>query len=317
MKPDIYNAIKYQARSNCELRQRSCVDCKADWQKVVRIKDHETNLGEFDVYFCRTCNLGFTDPHPTEETSGYLYEAKENSDFDIIRHSFIDKIKDFLGFRLIARLAPHKNIRAVLDYGTGNGRFAMSAAKVFPSARVDAVDYQVDPPQLLQIAATSSNQVNYCDAATFAEQHVNTKYDIIILRHVLEHTYHPVNLIKYLSERLDADGVIYVEVPNLDSGCAKIFGKYWKGYYVPRHIYHYTINSLKEIANLCELEVEIGRNEMPLMGNTISILTGADKSNTFVQGLGILLHPVQLAIEALYRSSTCINARYRRLKYKG
>lgn len=151
--------------------------------------------------------------------------------------------------------------------------------------------------------------MNYYDLTAFAEQH--RQYDLIILRHVLEHTHHPVQLVKYLSDLLAPDGVIYIEVPNLDSGCAKMFGKYWKGYYVPRHIFHYTIDSLTEIVKLAGLEAKVGRNEIPMMGNTISILTGADKSNVFIQCLGILLHPIQLVFEALYRSSTCINARCR------
>jgi len=302
----MYDAVKYQSRTTCELRQESCENCRAHWQRVVRLKDHETNLGEFDVYLCRRCKLGFTDPYPTEETSGHLYETKESGDFDIIRDSPIDHVKDFLSRRQLTLLAPHSHVRAVLDFATGNGRFAVSATKVFPSARVDAVDYQPTPPQLLQ---RQGSTVNYYSQTAFAEQH--QQYDLIILRHVLEHTHHPVHLLKYLSERLAEDGTVYIEVPNLDSACAKIFGKYWKGYYVPRHIFHYTIDSLTELVKRAGLEAEVGRNEMPLMGNTLSILTGADKSSVFVQSLGILLYPVQLVSEASHRSSTCINARCR------
>jgi len=300
------NTIKYQNRTNCELRQEPFENCSSHWRKVIRLKDCETNLGEFDVYFCQRCKLGFTEPYPTEETCGNLYEAKETSDFDIIRHSPIDYIKDFLSYRQLICLAPHNHIRAVLDYATGNGRFAVLAAKAFNNARVDAVDYQTAPPPLLQGQVSA---VNYYSLTAFAEQH--QQYDFIMLRHVLEHTHHPVQLLKYLAGRLAPDGVIYIEVPNLNSGCAKIFGKYWKGYYVPRHIFHYTVDSLAEIIQQAGLEAEIGRNEMPLTGNTISILTGIDKTNVFVQFCGILLYPLQLAIEAICRSSTCINARCR------
>jgi 2-polyprenyl-3-methyl-5-hydroxy-6-metoxy-1,4-benzoquinol methylase len=305
----MYDKVEYQTRTTCELRQEACEDCTAYWHRVVHTKDHETNLGEFDVYYCRRCKLGFTVPYPTEETSGYLYETKETSDFDIVRDSPIDRLKDYLSRRQITRLAPHSHVQAVLDFSTGNGRFAVSATKVFPDARVDAVDYQATPPQLLQ---RQGCRVNYQNHTAFAGQ--RQKYDLIILRHVLEHTHHPVQLMKFLSERLAPDGVVYIEVPNLDSGCAKVFGKYWKAYYVPRHIFHYTKDSLAEIVERAGLEAEVGRNETPLMGNTISILTGADKSNVLVQGLGVLLHPIQLAIEALYRSSTCINARCRHPK---
>jgi 2-polyprenyl-3-methyl-5-hydroxy-6-metoxy-1,4-benzoquinol methylase len=299
--------VKYHARVTCELRKENCETCSDHWQKVVRIKDHETNLGEFDVVYCQRCKLGFTDPYPTEETSKYLYEEKESSDFDVIRHSPIDYIKDFLSFRQLVRLAPHNHIRAILDYSTGNGRFAMSAARAFPKARVDAVDYQNMAPQILQTQSTNRNPVNYYELSAFTKQ--QQQYDLIIVRHVLEHTYHPVQLVQYLANRLSPEGAIYIEVPNLESGCAKIFNKYWKLYYVPRHIFHYTVSSLMEIVHQAGLEGKVGRTNMPLMGNTISIMTGAGKTNLFVQFLGILLYPIQLAIEVLYRSSSCISIR--------
>jgi len=89
---------------------------------------------------------------------------------------------------------------------------------------------------------------------------------------VLEHTHHPVELIKFPFNLLTTEGIIYIEVPNLKSGCAKIFGKYWKGYYVPRHIFHFTKESLNEILRLAGLYEDITDIKMPLMGNTFSIL---------------------------------------------
>lgn len=304
------NTVEYQTRTSCELRgEMAFDDCKAHTKKLLRIKDHETNLGEFDVIFCRRCKLGFTEPYPTEETCGYLYDSKDSSDFDIIRHSIIDHLKDYLSIRLLKSLAPHNHVRKILDYSTGNGRFAVSAVKAFPSAYVDAVDYQISAPPLLQNKVEVDSRVTYYNLVEFPKQH--KQYDLIILRHVLEHTYHPIQLVKSLSESLAPDGLIYIEVPNLDSGCAKIFGKYWKGYYVPRHLFHYTVSSLTEIISHAGLEAEIGRNEMPLMGNTISILTGLNQSNVFVQLLGVLFHPIQLLIETCFGSSTCIHAKCR------
>src|ERR1035437_4431924 len=181
----------------------------------MRLKDHESDLGEFDVLFCSRRKLGFTDPFPTEETSGYLYEAKDGSDFDVIRHSVIDVVKDFLSVRQVRGLAPHNNPRSALDFATGNGRFALSASRAFPGARVDAVDYQDSPPPLLEDRHDA--RVRYYSLMDFPKQ--DQAYDLIILRHVLEHTHHPVDLVRDLAARLTPDGVIYIEVPNLDSGC--------------------------------------------------------------------------------------------------
>ena len=299
-------AVKYQPRVTCELRHESWESCSAHLEKVVRIEDHETHLGEFDVLRCRRCQLGYTDPYPTEETSGYLYDAKASSDFDVVQDTPIDRIKDVLSRRLLASLAPHDHVRSVLDYSTGNGRFAVSAATVFPDAQVDAVDYQRAAPPLL---SQPSSAVRYYDLAAF--QGHEQRYDLIILRHVLEHTHHPVDLVRLLGTRLADDGVLYIEVPNLDSGGAQVFRTKWKGFYVPRHIYHYTVASLTEIVERAGLTAEIHRNDMPLMGNTVAILTGADQSNVLVQGLGVPLHPVQLLIEKWHGSSTCVNARCR------
>lgn len=302
--------VMYKRRLYCELKGPDCEDCRSSWEKIVTTSDYETNVGEFDIYLCRKHKLGFTDPYPTEETCGFLYETRETGDFDIIRNTPIDHIKDFLASRQIANMVPKDSrIDAVLDYSTGNGRFAFLASRVFKKARIDAVDYQEQSPPLLE---KNKKIVNYYSSKDFRKS--SRKYDLIILRHVLEHSHHPVTLLVELASRLASKGILYIEVPNLESGCAKIFGRYWKGFYVPRHIFHYTIDSLSEIIHKGGLEADIERNEMPMMGNIISIFTGIDKSNLVIQFCGILLHPVQLAIEKAFQSSTCLNAR---CKHKG
>jgi 2-polyprenyl-3-methyl-5-hydroxy-6-metoxy-1,4-benzoquinol methylase len=300
--------VRYEKRASCPLRHGSATaptgSCERHWTLRARVADHESQLGEFGVYYCTRCKLGLTEPFPSEDTVDRLYATKASSDFDEMRDSVIDRIKDHLSVRLLKRLAPHANVQCVLDYGTGNGRFAISAAKVFANAQIDAVDYQLEAPAGLR---NRTDGVHYHQVSKFWERH--RLYDLIVLRHVLEHTHQPVKLLKRLASRLAPDGLIYIEVPNMDAGCARVFGKRWVGYYVPRHIFHYTLDSLAEAARNAGLRAELGRNEMPLMGNTVAILAGMPKSNIVMQCLGVFLHPLQLAIEAWHGSSTCIHAR--------
>ncbi len=297
--------VEYVDREACELRSSECGPCRDHAQLVIRISDHETNTGEYDVYLCRKSRLGFTNPYPSEETSRYLYDTKESSDFDQIKGNFIDGIKDLLAKRQLTRLSPfdRSKVSAVLDYSTGNGRYAVISAAVFPAARVDAVDYQDEPPPLIK---RSPSGVRYHTVQAFENQ--TQKYDLIVLRHVLEHTHHPVKLLRSMGERLTPRGTLYVEVPNLESGCARVFRRYWKGYYVPRHIFHFTRDSLARIIDLADLEGEIRKNEMPYMGNTLALLTGTPVTSAINRFSGILLHPLQLLIESVSRSSTCLNA---------
>jgi len=294
--------IKYTSRTHCEIHDKCNSDCTKDFTRVVRIKDHESNLGEFDVIYCKRCSLGFTNPYPTEETTGFLYDEKTSGDFDLANGSFVDKIKDSLSQYHIKKITAGIQVRKVLDYSTGNGRFAIAASIAHKGADIVAVDYQDSPPPLLR----NQKKISYLTLAEHSENH--TVYDFIILRHVLEHTHHPGKLITELASRLSSKGILYIEVPNLNSGCAKVFGKYYKGYYVPRHLFHYTKKSLSQLIKNAGLEADLYTNEMPLMGNTLSILFRLNKISPLVQLLGIAMHPLQLCIELLYRSSTCLNA---------
>lgn len=291
-------------------------DCSSRWIQYANVADFESHLGTFDIKYCTKCKMGLTEPYPSEETSGYLYEEKVSGDFDVIQNGWIDKIKDALARRLLKSISPFSDparIGNVLDYSCGNARFAALANDFFPQAQVDAVDYQEAPPALFSSGRFS--RMRYFNVRAFAA--TNQTYDLIILRHVLEHTHHPVDLIRFLGSRLKPEGVLYIEVPNLRAGSARIFKNKWKGYYVPRHIFHYTSDSLHHIITAAGLEGKIEKNEMPLMGNMLSILFGLNKSSRLVQFSGILLHPFQLLIETFHSSSTCLNVKARRAATPG
>jgi len=290
--------------------------CSAHWVQRAHVPDFESHAGIFDVKYCAKCKMGLTEPYPSEETSGYLYDEKSTGDFDVIQEGWIDKIKDLLARRLLKEISPFRDgsrIGHVLDYSCGNARFAALAHDFFPQSQVDAVDYQETPPPL--VSSGRFSRLRYHDVQAFAL--TNQLYDLIILRHVLEHTHHPIDLIRFLGARLKPEGVLYIDVPNLDAGCARIFGDRWKGYYVPRHIFHYTKASLHHIITAAGLEGEIEGNEMPLMGNQMAILFGLNKSNALVQFLGVILHPFQLLVEALSSSSTCLSVKARRPSARG
>ncbi len=292
-------------KNYCDFKSGSSKGCKLNWIRLLTVPDHETNLGEFDIIYCKECELGFTNPQPTQKSVHLLYDKKNSSDFDLIKKSFVDKIKDLLGLVALKKISQNIDINNVLDFATGNGRFAFLSKKAFPLAHIDAVDYQSSPPELLK---TKCANLKYQSLSEFKW---TKKYDLIFLRHVLEHSHRPVDLLKKLASVLSAGGVLYIEVPNLNSGCAKFFGRNWKLFYVPRHINHFTKESLRTICLKAGLIPVIGENEMPLMGNTLAIFFNLDQSNSFVKIAGILLHPIQMIIEFCYRSSSCINAKCR------
>jgi 2-polyprenyl-3-methyl-5-hydroxy-6-metoxy-1,4-benzoquinol methylase len=198
------DTINFCDKNYCDFKSSSAKGCKLQWLRLLSVPDHETNLGEFDIIYCKECEVGFTNPQPTEKSIHLLYDKKNSSDFDLIKKSFIDKIKDFCGLIALKKITKNSDINNVLDFATGNGRFALLSKKAFPLAHIDAVDYQPNPPELLK---TKSASLKYQSLSEFKW---TKKYDLIFLRHVLEHSRRPVVLLKKLASVLTAGGgVIY------------------------------------------------------------------------------------------------------------
>lgn len=297
-----FDSVVYKKRECCALQPYGCTTTKNDLKFLLTVADHETQLGSFDIVKCTQCDVALTNPYPTEETVSYLYQGRSTADFHSVNNTLIDTIKSFLARRLIKKITRNRTVESVLDYGTGNGVFACETKVVLPTAEVVAMDYHETLPPLLH----DENQIRYVKYADFASE--LKKYDLIIVRHVLEHTHDPIAVLQDLKSRLSPKGIIYIEVPNLNSACGKLFGKYWRMYYVPRHIFHFSKNGLHKIASFSGLRAKIGKTNMPMMSCMVSILSGVDQSLLWVKLIGILLHPVQLLTEAVCRSSTCLYA---------
>jgi SAM-dependent methyltransferase len=88
-------------------------------------------------------------------------------------------------------------------------------------------------------------------------------FDVITCFDVFEHLYEPRRVMKKVAEWLKPGGVFYVLVPNVDSAEGRVFGSYWHGLELPRHLFHYSPSALKNLADsvgLSSLSVETRRN---------------------------------------------------------
>ena len=295
------NKVRYIDRSDCEYNTKQNGSCKSHWEKIITIPQSISKYRDFDIYFCKRCKLGFSNPYPSEDTLHILYDSKFNCNFDLITGGIFDKIKDFWASVEISKMTNNKNINAVLDYSTGNGRYALAAAKLFPDAKIDALDYQTEAPSLIKKHGT---RIGYYFIDDF--ENSKKKYDLIILRHVLEHSHHPMQLLLDLKNRLTQKGILYVEVPNLESGCAKVFKKYWI-YKPPYHIFYFTKYSLNKMCKVVGLKGDVKPKELPFMGSLLSIVFETEYYSLFNRFMGALLYPIQLLIEKIYRSSSCLS----------
>lgn len=79
-------------------------------------------------------------------------------------------------------------------------------------------------------------------------------FDVITCFHVFEHLYHPRAVLAKVFEWLKPGGIFYALMPNIDSAGARVFKSYWYALELPRHLYHFSPNSLKRLAESVGLE---------------------------------------------------------------
>lgn len=76
------------------------------------------------------------------------------------------------------------------------------------------------------------------------------QFDAIRLSHVLEHLPSPRRSLERIHRLLRPGGLLWLEVPNAASAERRLFGRYWFQWDLPRHLYHFTPQTLTRL--LCE-----------------------------------------------------------------
>lgn len=74
-------------------------------------------------------------------------------------------------------------------------------------------------------------------------------FDLVVVNHVLEHVSDPVLACREAARVLRSGGVLYVGVPNFGSWQSRLFGRNWFPLEIPRHLFHFTPETLVMIVS--------------------------------------------------------------------
>jgi SAM-dependent methyltransferase len=72
-------------------------------------------------------------------------------------------------------------------------------------------------------------------------------FDAVTLWHVLEHLHDPRATLMEINRLLKDDGLLVFAIPNWDSVDARLFGEFWVGLDMPRHVYVFPRPALEEL----------------------------------------------------------------------
>jgi SAM-dependent methyltransferase len=161
-------------------------------------------------------------------------------------------------------LAQYKQSGSLLDLGCSSGSFLQSLSS--ESWELSGIEMSADSARNAEASSGAKVFVGEVLEASFAPE----SFDVITCFDVLEHLSEPRKVMARVSEWLKPGGIFYVLVPNVDSAEARVFGSYWHGLELPRHLFHYSPASLKrlaESAGLQEASLETWRN--PAVGTSL------------------------------------------------
>jgi SAM-dependent methyltransferase len=277
---------------------------------LMQVPDFETGTGEYGLVECGDCGLAFTSPRPLESELPMLYADRTTTDFPNAHATIVQRVREnaidsYLARELGTIQKTSHTPFTVLDFGCGDGALALGllrhARACGAIAQVTAVDFHSDVPASL--VGADASKVRYLSHTSWRE--TGERYDAVFLRHVLEHHPDPRRLLSRLSRMLRPGGRLFVEVPNRRSVWAAVFGRYYFGYYIPRHLMHFDRRSLRLAAETSGLRcVSLRLGHTPLLGHSLAYRTGWNIGNLGL--IGLASYPLQVAVDALGRTSSTL-----------
>ncbi|HVW15538.1 MAG TPA: class I SAM-dependent methyltransferase [Mucilaginibacter sp.] len=232
-----------------KMRIESCTVCGNHESTTVSTKYEKLEVDrlKYELRKCSNCSHIFTFFYADVELNKYYDEG----DYTVrdTRKSIYYKIQALDNNKILNtldRLSPGKEL---LDFGCGKGTFlSFAIRKGFVVAGVET-----SKPRADYAANTFNIAVNrdfYSKGQIF-----NRKFSIITIFHVLEHLENVKDLFKNLvNDNLKPDGIVVIEVPNFGSWQSRWAGKRWLHLDIPRHVNHFTADSLEKFVNDCGLK---------------------------------------------------------------
>jgi 2-polyprenyl-3-methyl-5-hydroxy-6-metoxy-1,4-benzoquinol methylase len=224
-----------------------CPVCLAkDIKEVLIVKDFTVSEKTFPVFHCNICSVRFTQDIPGETEIGAYYQSSNYISHTDTREGLINKLYHLVRNitlknkrKLVEQLSRGaKGI--ILDYGCGTGAFLQEMQQA--GWKVTGLEPDI-------MARESAQKLN--GSTVFSADYISSipdqQFDCISLWHVLEHVHRLHPTLKQLNRVMKPGAGILIAVPNYTSNDAMTYGPAWAAWDVPRHLYHFSPESIKKL----------------------------------------------------------------------
>jgi SAM-dependent methyltransferase len=221
----------------------SCPVCNCTESQFLFDVPDPTSLvddGQLKIVRCNTCSLVRLDPrlrqaHLTKVYSGSYWDHNDRiSKSGALVEHYRDRLK---------LLAEYVRPRArILEVGAGNGAY-ISVLRDY--------GYAIEGIDLYSGAAKEAKNLYGIElfvGELWQARYPDKCFQAIVMHHVLEHVYSPVQLLEDAYRILADNGIVVIEVPNAASYSLRFFRKFWWGLALPAHVFLYSPATLERLA---------------------------------------------------------------------
>jgi 2-polyprenyl-3-methyl-5-hydroxy-6-metoxy-1,4-benzoquinol methylase len=228
-----------------------CPICSSTvFDDYIETSDFTTTAESFRIVKCSGCQFLITNPRPTNETISRYYLSEKYISHTGGRSTLIDRI--YLAARRLTLdlkyqlLSDYHQEGSVLDYGCGTGEFLHYLKQK---------NWTVQGVEPSDTARQKANGLLDQKVAPSLADIPTQEFQVITLWHVLEHIHELNETIQTLKKLLHKDGTIFIAVPNYESADAKRYEKHWAAYDVPRHLWHFSKDTMTQLLHRNGLHV--------------------------------------------------------------
>jgi 2-polyprenyl-3-methyl-5-hydroxy-6-metoxy-1,4-benzoquinol methylase len=272
----------------------------------LQIKDFTVSRETFSVVKCDNCKFVFTQ-FESERELGYFYDSPEyishtnsskglfNSLYQRIRnHTLAGKYKLINSYGI--------KVSSLFDYGSGTGHFLQYCRTK------NLETFGIEPSDSARAISLANGLKVSNDIEKFKNEVSRETFDVITLWHVLEHVPDLNETIEFLISRMHDKSTLFIAVPNHTSLDARYYKEQWAAYDVPRHLYHFSPDSIQKLMSKHQLEM-IGMKPMWFDSYYVAMLSEKYKNGN-VSYVKAIWHGFRSNLNALFNKGQCSSQIY-------
>lgn len=240
-------------------------------ENLLTCTDHFATGESFAILTCTSCGFRMTQDVPVEAEIGRYYQSPDYISHSNTHQGLMNRVYHAVRSYMLNRKARlvekccGRTQGRLLDVGAGTGYFAHTMQQ--RGWQVEAVEKSAEAREF----ARQQFRLPVLDESR-RDSFATGYFHAITLWHVMEHIEDLPALWRGLYRQLDRDGRLIVAVPNCASADACHYQQHWGAYDVPRHLWHFTPDTMVRMARHYGFEL-CGCHPMPFDAYYVSMLS--------------------------------------------